>query len=99
MSIRDLLADICDALNENEKTQMVVEDAVFSHPTKEVSVEVRADVFADFDNKHLSGISRDNATGIRYIAYVFYVSLKKYGYEVNNVVVKHTSQQITNKVA
>ena len=103
MSIRDLMADICDALNENDKCALVVEDGVYYHPTKEVEVTIKLDLhfLAGYNKKALSAGKPDVCTDEpRYIAYVFFVSLKKYGYEVNNVTIKSTNyKEIGSKAA
>ncbi len=89
MSIRDLMADICDALNDNPKCRIYVEDGVYEHPTKDVFVSIKADTSAMFNPAQVSSINPKSCTNIQYIAYVFSVSLKKYGYEVNNITIKH----------
>lgn len=97
------MADICDALNENNKCTLVVEDGVYYHPTKEVNVSIKADLhfLAGYDKKLLSAIKPEVRTDeLKYIAHVFFVSLKKYGYEVNNVTIKSTNyKEISSKVA
>lgn len=100
MSIRDLMADICDALNDNARCGMFVMDGVYSHPTKEVFVSVKSNSLCCFDYKQLVSIDPNACTEIQYIAYVFFVSLKKYGYDVNVVTIKSDAQwQVSSKVA
>lgn len=100
MSIRDLMADICDALNDNPKCRIYVEDGVYEHPTKDVFVSIKADTSAMFNPAQVSAINPKSCTSVEYIAYVFSVSLKKFGYEVNAVTIKSgTQRQISSKVA
>lgn len=100
MSIRDLMADICDALNDNKRCNTFVEDGIYSLPTKEVNVTIQADMLVSYDKKQLSAINPELCTEVQYIVYVFFVSLKKYGYEVNNITIKSTNyKEISSKVA
>jgi len=100
MSIRDLMADICDALNDNPKCRIYVEEGVYNHPTKDVFVSIYANTSAMFSPAQVSAINPKSCTSVEYIAYVFSVSLKKYGYDVNVVTIKSDAQkQISSKVA
>ena len=100
MSIRDLMADICDALNDNPKCRIYVEEGVYEHPTKDVFVSIYADTSAMFSPAQVSAINPKSCTSVEYIAYVFSVSLKKYGYDVNDITIKSDAQrQISSKVA
>ena len=100
MSIRDLMADICDALNDNPKCRIYVEEGVYEHPTKDVFVSIKADTSAMFNPAQVSAINPKSCTSVEYIAYVFSVSLKKFGYDVNVVTIKNDAQrQISSKVA
>lgn len=99
MSIRDLMADICDALNDNPKCRIYVEDGVYEHPTKDVFVSIYADTSAMFSPAQVSAINPKSCTSVEYIAYVFSVSLKKYGYEVNNINIKHKyNEQVCSSI-
>jgi len=86
MYIKELIYDICDALNER-RSSLRVFDGVYSYNAKTVSVTVATAKTREYSLATLRSINPKHCDGLDYIAYVFYVSLLKYGFEVKNVLI------------